>query len=74
MHQIKIFKGIENDLGSLEAEVNTWLVESEAQIISMFGNIAPQTESAEDKARGLSKSEFPPSDVLVVILYEKLLH
>jgi hypothetical protein len=74
MHQIKIFKGIENDLATLEAEVNTWLVESEARVVSMFGNIAPQSESAEDEARGLSKSDFPPSDVLLVILFESLPH
>ena len=31
MQQIKLFKGIENDLAALEAEVNTWLVESGAR-------------------------------------------
>jgi hypothetical protein len=70
MQRIKIFKGVENDLAGLEAEVNRWLVESDAQVKTMFGNIAPQT-SAVGGAAGLSKSDFPPSDVLLVILYEK---
>jgi len=70
MQQIKIFKGIENDLAGLEQDVNRWLVESEASVKTMFGNIAPQT-STVGGAAGLSKSDFPPSDVLLVILYEK---
>jgi hypothetical protein len=69
MQQIKIFKGIENDLGTLEAEVNTWLVESKADVINIFGNIAPQSASPDSSAAGLSHSEFPPSDVLLVVHY-----
>jgi hypothetical protein len=69
MQQIKIFKGVENDLTALERDVNRWLVESGADVNSMFGNISPQT-SAGGIATGLSKSDFPPSDVLLVILYE----
>ena len=69
MQQIKIFKGVENDLAALEAEVNRWLVQSDAQVRTMFGNISPQT-SAVGGAAGLSKSDFPPSDVLLVVLYE----
>jgi hypothetical protein len=69
MQQIKIFKGIENDLGSLEAEVNAWLAESSADVVSIFGNIAPQTPGSEVKSGGLSRSDFAPSDVLLVIHY-----
>ena len=71
MQQIKIFKGIESDIVALETEVNKWLAESQAEVINMFGNIAPQTTSSELKHSGLTKSAFAPSDVLLVILYKK---
>jgi len=72
MQQIKIFKGIENDLASLEDEVNQWLVESAADVIHIFGNIAPQSGVADAKSAGLSHSDFPPSDVLLVVHYRKV--
>jgi hypothetical protein len=72
MQQIKIFKGIENDLASLEAEVNAWLAESGIDVIQIFGNMAPQTSTAGSAATGLSHSDFPPSDVLLVVHYRKV--
>ena len=54
MQQIKIFKGIENDLSALEAEVNAWLVESDVDVINIFGNIAPQSGVASNPG-GLSQ-------------------
>lgn len=72
MQQIKIFKGLENDLLSLEAEINAWLVESQAHVTNLFGNIAPQSATSEPAAGGgLTKSNFPPSDVLLVMLYDR---
>ena len=70
MHQVKIFKGIESELATLEAEVNRWLAETDARVVSMFGNMAPQTPS-EEASKGLTKSAFAPSDVMLVILYEQ---
>ena len=72
MQQIKIFKGIENDLASLEADINAWLVESDADVIHIFGNIAPQSGSADARSPGLSHSEFPPSDIMLVVHYRKV--
>ena len=69
MQQIRIFKGIESEIAALESEVNRWLAESQARVVNMFGNIAPQTLSPEP-SKGLTKSAFAPSDVLLVILYE----
>lgn len=71
MQQIKLFKGVENNLTELEGEVNRWLADGRANVQAMFGNIAPQSKSADQGARGLTKSEFPPSDVLLILLYEK---
>ena len=70
MHQIKIFKGIESELGNLQAEVNAWLKESGVTVVNMFGNMAPQSPTTE-ASKGLTKSAFAPSDVLLVILYEE---
>ena len=69
MQQIKLFKGVENDLAALEAGVNTWLAETGVDVVHIFGNIAPQTPGVEVKSGGLSRSDFAPSDVLLVIHY-----
>jgi hypothetical protein len=72
MQQIKIFKGVENDLVALENEVNAWLAKSQAVVKQVVGNIAPQSPaSVSQGGHGLTKSEFPPSDILIMILYEK---
>ncbi|HVU88555.1 MAG TPA: hypothetical protein VHD36_14640 [Pirellulales bacterium] len=71
MQQIKIFKGIENDLSTLEAEVNAWLAESGADVIRIFGNIAPQSGAASRRSDSLSHTDYPPSDVLLVVHYNK---
>lgn len=71
MQKIKIFKGVENDLATLEAEVNAWLAASKASVKQIVGNIAPQSPAASAQGgHGLTKSEFPPSDVLIIVLYE----
>jgi hypothetical protein len=71
MHQIKIFKGLENDLTQLEGEVNRWLAQSKVDVVQMFGNLAPQSNSAAAVQGGLSSGGMAPSDVLLVVLYDK---
>lgn len=66
MQKIKIFKSIESELGGLESEINRWIVENEARIISMTGNIAAQAP------RTTHVGSFSASDVLVIVLYESL--
>ena len=70
MQQVKIFKSIEPEMEALESQINTWIRDSKIHVISITGNIAPQSVAAEPKtvtpARG-----FAPSDVLVIVLYEK---
>lgn len=65
MQQIKIFKSIESELGSLEGEINDWISEESVRIVEIFGNIAPQSPSIP------GMGSFSSSDVLVVILYER---
>ena len=68
VQQIKIFKSIESDVTDLERDINAWLKESGARVVNIFGNIAPQTITDADKAKGTRG--FSPSDVLVALLYE----
>ena len=70
MQQVKIFKCVETEVTNLEREVNTWIKDSGATIMSITGNIAPQTTMQNSKTAGLTKSSFSSSDVILVILFE----
>jgi hypothetical protein len=70
MQQIKMFKGLENDLAGLEAQVNEWMRESNIRVVSVVGNIAPQSESSGGGGAGVGTSRFAPSDVILIVLYE----
>jgi hypothetical protein len=69
MQQVKLFKGLESDVAALEGEVNAWIRQSGARVISATGNIAPQSQKAAASG-GLGKSPFSPSDVILIVLYE----
>ena len=68
MQKVKLFKGVENELDELESEINSWIEESGAKIVNIFGNIAPQ--STKPDARGTLGGAHAPSDVLMVVAYE----
>lgn len=70
MRQVKIFKGLESDVTRLEEEVNDWIRQSRANVVSLTGNISPQTISSGAKASGLGQGSFPPSDLVLIVLYE----
>jgi hypothetical protein len=70
MQQIKIFRGIESEIEELEQRINRWLSESQVRVVQMFGNISPQSAGADAAGHGLTKGQFAPSDILVVVLYE----
>ena len=65
MHQVKIFKSIESELWTLENEINEWIKSSNAKVLSITGNIAPQSQGTT----GI-QGTFSASDVLLVVLYE----
>lgn len=65
MRKVKIFKSIESELIALEEEINAWVEETQAHIVSITGNIAPQT--VVQQATGM----FSASDVLVIVTYEE---
>ena len=66
MHQVKIFKSIESEIPTLEEEMNQWLSESGAQVISITGNIAAQSTNG-----GALGGSFSGSEVILFVLYEK---
>ena len=65
MQQIKIFKSVDSELAEMEQEINRWLQESGARVLSMTGNIAAQPGAAAG-----TMNSFAASDVLVILLYE----
>ena len=69
--QIKIFKGHESETTTIEHEVNEWLAAHPVKVLQIIGNVAPQTQVPESVRNTLSKTAHPPSDVLLVILYEQ---
>ena len=69
MQQVKLFKSVENEVETLEKEINEWLSRSGARVISLTGNIAPQSMKPGGGG-GLGKGSFDPSDLFVIVLYE----
>lgn len=69
MQRVKFFKALEVETDSLEARVNQWLEASKAKVLSISGNIAPQSEGNAGRTSGLG-SAGNASDVLLIILYE----
>jgi hypothetical protein len=67
MQQIKIFSGEEDGTAGLEKDINAWLRESGVKVVNIFGNIAPQTGTAEARPG----RRFAASDVMIAVLYEK---
>ncbi len=61
MERVKLFKGVSIEIRALEDEINEWLAESKARIISVTGNIAPQSGGG---------GTFQSSDILVIVTYE----
>jgi hypothetical protein len=75
MQQIKFFKGLEADIGSLEREVNDWLRNDGVRVIQVFGNIAPQSRRNDPATTPLnqprqSSRAFDSSDIFLAVLYE----
>lgn len=70
MQKVKLFKGTENELESLEGDINAWIASSGFQVLTVSGNIAPQTHGGG----GQLHDSFPSSDVLIIVTYEDAGH
>lgn len=73
MRLVKLFKALEVEVDVLEQKINQWIAAQggKIQVLQVTGNIAPQSEAPGGKGGGLG-SAGNASDVLIVILYEKL--
>lgn len=69
VQQIKIFKGVESELELLEKTVNDWIRDTSANVLTVAGNIAPQSESLGSSGRTSSNMRYAPSDVILIITY-----
>lgn len=65
MQKVKLFKSIESDLEDLERNINNWIQSSGAKVISVTGNIAPQSLHP-----GGGLNTFASSDLFVIVVYE----
>jgi hypothetical protein len=76
MHQVKIFSGEEAFRDRLEQEINDWLASTKARVVSVTGNIAPQTVMDTGKTTRLAGADpgaarfFASSDILIIVVYE----
>lgn len=71
MLQIKIFVGIESDQSGLSGEVNDWIASNNIKVVEIKGNIAPQTLAKEASSMSSTGRSFRPSDIFVMVIYEK---
>jgi hypothetical protein len=76
MHRVKIFSGEESHSDDLEREINDWLSKTGVRVISITGNIAPQTVLNPDRFTRVAGEppgytrELHSSDLVVIVLYE----
>jgi hypothetical protein len=71
MQQVKLFKGVESDLSTLENDINAWIADARVKVLEIEANIAPQTPGAAAGGGGGGGRAFAPSDVVVALLYER---
>ncbi|MGI9474780.1 MAG: hypothetical protein ACR2NZ_24835 [Rubripirellula sp.] len=64
MQQVKIFKGVDNEIAELERQINRWMRKSGARILSITGNLSSQSGDAGPL------SSFAAGDIMVIVLYE----
>ncbi|TWU51329.1 hypothetical protein [Rubripirellula reticaptiva] len=65
MQQVKLFKSVDTELPEMERQINRWMRKSGARVISISGNLAPQSGSS-----GGPLNSFSAGDVLIIVHYE----
>ncbi len=70
MQQVKFFKTTELDIEDTERTINTWISKENVSVVNIFGNLAPQG-AVQSGGSMLSKSATVPSDIFIVVVYEK---
>jgi hypothetical protein len=75
MQKVRLFHNTEENIANLEKEINAWLAQSGATVVSIQGNIAPQTVVGHTEVSRISYAQegsgrrFAPSDLFVIVLY-----
>ena len=71
MHQIRLFKHVETEIRDMEKEINDWLKKTNARVVQVCGNIAPQSsrDSAGASMSG-GRKQFGASDLFVAVIYD----
>lgn len=67
MQQIKLFKSVETEIEDMEKDINSWLASNDINVVSIVGNVSPQTPGRASSDGG---RRFDPSDLFIAILYE----
>ena len=71
MIQVRLFVGVESSRAEFEKEINTFLAQIKGRVVSVTGNIAPQTLAREIKHDGGGSGRtFNPSDLFVIVTYD----
>lgn len=65
MQQIKLFKGVDNDLPELERQVNRWIRKTGVKVLSISGNLSSQPATGAGPM-----SSFATSGVLIIVQVE----
>lgn len=79
MQQIKLFIGREDHTKELEDEVNAWIAEAGVEILSIAGNLSPQSvlpgAGGSSTSSGLGNTgttrRFAQSDIMILVTYKK---
>ncbi len=72
MQRVKLFKGLETEIESLEQQINDWAESEGAKLLQATGNIATQSYNpGATPGSTLQTTTSAPSDVLITVLYEK---
>ncbi|MCC6284814.1 MAG: hypothetical protein IT439_05855 [Phycisphaerales bacterium] len=70
MVQVRLFVGVESTRADFEKEINTFLAQLRGSVLSITGNIAPQTIAREGRSEGAGGRSFNPSDLFVIVTYD----
>tara|TARA_B100000482_G_scaffold70862_1_gene49834 strand:+ start:754 stop:975 length:222 start_codon:yes stop_codon:yes gene_type:complete len=72
MKLVKLFKGLEDEVGNLEKRINDWAESEGVKIVQVSSSIAAQSYNPSSKSGSSLQSNISAaSDILVTVLYEK---
>ena len=72
MKLVKLFKGLEDEVGNLEKRINDWAESEGVKIVQVSSSISAQSYNPSSKSGSSLQSNISAaSDILVTVLYEK---